>query len=115
VDCCPECGFWLGRGTRSDQQNKAIHLFCRLLADALNDAGLDVRKTMKQDFDVPWNETLVKELIWKEVQKAMFNKKSTTQLSKTEVGDVYEVINRNIAERHGVYVPFPSEEIYGKR
>jgi hypothetical protein len=113
VDCCPECGFWFGRGTRSDQQNKAIHLFCRLLADALNDAGLDVRKTMKQDFDLPWTEKLVKELLWRPVQAAMLNKDSTTKLNKMEISDVYETINRHLAQTHGVSVPFPSHEHAG--
>ena len=112
-DFCPECGAWFGRGTRSDPQNRAIHLFCRMLAKALSDAGYDVRTTLKADFEIPWNETLVKELIWREVQIAMFNKKSTTQLNKMEVGDVYEVINRHIAEKHGISVPFPSEHWEG--
>ena len=112
-DCCPECGAWFGRGTRSDPQNRAIHLFCRLLAEALNDAGFDVRRTMKADFEVPWNETLVKELIWRPVQIAMLNKKSTTQLNKMEVSDIYEVINQNIASKHAVHVPFPSNHAGG--
>lgn len=112
-DCCPECGAWFGRGTRSDPQNKALHLFCRLLAGALNDAGFSVIKTMKVDAEIPWTPSLIKELIWRPVQVAMFNKKSTTSLNKMEISDVYETINRHIAERHGVSVPFPSEHWEG--
>lgn len=107
---CPECGAWNGRGTRSDQQNKAMHKFFALLATALNDAGLDVRRTMKSDFDLPWTENLVKELLWRPVQMAMFNKKSTTQLNKMEITDIYDTINRHLGEKHGISLPFPSDE-----
>ena len=108
-DCCPECGAWFGRGTRSDQQNKAMHLYFTMLAQVLNDAGLDVRKTMKQDFELPWTEALVKELLWRPVQMAMLNKKSTTNLNKMEISDVYETINRHLSQTHGVHVAFPSD------
>jgi hypothetical protein len=96
-------------GTRSGQQNKSIHLFCQWMQQALNDAGLNVMATLKHDAEIPWNERLVKELIWRPVQEAMFDKHSTTELNKMEVGDVYEVINRHIAEKHGLHIPFPSE------
>lgn len=112
-DCCPECGAWFGRGTRSDQQNKAMHLYFTMLAKALTDAGLDVRQTLKQDFDLPWTDSLVKEILWRPVQIAMLNKKSTTNLNKMEISDVYETINRHLAEKHGVSVPFPSEQWEG--
>lgn len=114
MKCCPECGAWFGRGTRSDQQNRALHLFCAHLAAALNDAGFSVLKTLRVDADIPWTDSLVKELMWRPVQVAMFNKKSTTQLNKMEISGVYETINRHIAERHGVSVPFPSEDTTGQ-
>lgn len=98
-------------GTRTPPQNRALHLFCRHMSEALNDAGLNVMATLKHDAEIPWNEHLVKELIWRPVQVAMYDKKSTTELNKLEVSDVYEVINRHLAEKHGIVVPFPSEEI----
>lgn len=106
---CPECGAWFGRGTRSDEQNRAFHLFFRMVAEELNNAGLDVKTFLKDGIELKWTEEMVKEIIWRTVQVAMFNKRSTTQLNKMEVSDVYEVINRKLCE-HGISVPFPCDE-----
>lgn len=92
---------------RTDQQRKAIEVYCRLLACALNEAGLDIRATLKADFEIPWTQASVKELIWRQVQIAMHKDKSTTQISPTEVDEIYRVIDRHMLERHGVDVPFP--------
>jgi hypothetical protein len=84
-----------------------------MLAEELNIAGLDVMKTMKQDFEIPWTPTLVKELIWRVIQKAMYDKKSTTDLLKAEEIDaIYNVINRELSRIHkGLNVPeFPRKD-----
>jgi hypothetical protein len=95
---------------RTIQQNKSIHLFCQMLADALNDAGWNVQKTLRHDVEIPWNMTLVKELIWKPVQEAMTDKESTTELDRLEPSQIYEVLNRHLGEKLQIHVPFPSEE-----
>ena len=95
---------------RTTTQNSALHKYFVLLAEALNDAGLDVRKTMKEEFEIPWNETLVKELLWKQLQGVMTEKHSTTQLETHEVSEVYKVLDRHLASKFGVSVPFPSIE-----
>ena len=92
---------------RTIKQNKSIHLYFKLLAYELNEAGFDVMKTMSHDIAIPWNEHLIKELIWKKVQRVMTDKRSTTKLDTSEVSKVYEVINRHLAETTGVSVPFP--------
>lgn len=93
--------------SRTSAQNRSIHLFCKMLSDALNNAGLDISKTMKEDAAIPWSETLVKELIWRKVQLAMFDTDSTTKLDTKQVSEVYEVVNRHLASTHGVSVSFP--------
>lgn len=95
---------------RTNKQNDSIHLFFDLLAKALNDGGYGVKETLRHDIDIPWTPELIKLLIWKKVQKAMFDKKSTTQLDTSEVSQVYETINKHLAETIGVSVPFPSNE-----
>ena len=96
---------------RTEQQNKAIHVFCRDLANALNEAGFDVTDGAVLHLPVSWTESNVKELIWKPVQRALYPKKrSTTQLEKKDVNEVFENITRAIGERTGVTVPFPSED-----
>ena len=95
---------------RTTQQNKALHKYCAMLSEALNDAGLDMKKTLKPEVDIPWRPELVKEHLFKPVMKAMLDKESTTELSTREVNEVYAVLNLHTAQKLGVSVPFPSEE-----
>ena len=97
--------------TRSPAQQNSIELYCHHLADALNDAGLDMKKVFEvKTVDVPWTQDLVKDVLWREIQIAMFDKKSTTKLETDEVGKVFEVLNRHIAEHFHLSVPFPDRQ-----
>ena len=73
---------------RSTQQNKALHKFFALLAEALNSSGLDMKKTLKHDIDIPWSEDRIKEFMWRPIQIAMLEKESTTDLTTGEVSEV---------------------------
>ncbi len=95
---------------RTTKQNKSLHLYFRLLAEALNEAGLDMKKVLKPTIDISWNERSVKEYIWRPIQNAQVIKKSTTELNTDEINKIWEVINRHLSEKFGIYVPFPSEE-----
>jgi len=95
---------------RSLNQNAALHLLFQQISIDLNDAGLDVMTTLKHDAEIPWNAGRVKELMWKPLQEAVLRTRSTTRLSKTDVDDVYNVLNRYLGERFGIHVPFPSIE-----
>lgn len=96
--------------SRSTKQNNSLHKFCELLAHELNSAGLDMREVLKPSVDIPWSKDAVKEFIWKPIQKSMNLKKSTTELTTKEVGEVYEVINRHISEKFGIHVDWPHIE-----
>jgi len=94
---------------RTEAQNRAMHLFFTQLAEALNESGFDIKKTIRAD--IPWNPQSVKELIWRPIQKLVLNKKSTTELKKQEdIDKVYDVVNRAISDRCKIHVPFPSIE-----
>lgn len=93
---------------RSSLQNRALHLYFTLLATALNDAGYDMRKTIKQDIDIIWSGKMVKEYLWRPIQKTYLQEKSTTRLKTGDIDKVYDILNKAIGERCGVYVPFPS-------
>jgi len=95
---------------RTPTQNAAMHKYFDMLADSLNNAGYDVRKAMRHDAPIPWTQNLVKELIWRKVQKAMFDIESTTKLDVSQISDVYEVINRYTAESFCVSVAFPEKD-----
>ena len=81
-----------------------------MLSDTLNDAGLDMRVVMKPEAEIPWTPANVKDNLWRTVQIAMFNIESTSDLSTKQVGQVYEVVNRHIAQNQGVSIPFPEDE-----
>lgn len=95
---------------RTIQQNKAVHKFFEKLSEELNNAGYTVLKTLRKDIEIDWTPTLIKELIWKQIQKAMYDKSHTSELSSGELQMVYETLNRHLGERFGIYVPFPSIE-----
>jgi hypothetical protein len=95
---------------RTSQQNRALHKYFELLAEELNDAGLDVKEVLRPSVDIEWTGELIKEYIWRPVQMAQLKKKSTTQLTTSEIDQIYEVITRHLGQKFGLYVPFPSEE-----
>jgi len=96
---------------RTDKQNKSLHLYFVLLADALNDAGLDMRKTLKPGVEIPWNYKTVKEYLWRPIQKAQLGKESTTELTTTDIDKVFETLNRHLGEKFGITQEFPDEEL----
>uniref|UniRef100_A0A6H1ZJ80 Uncharacterized protein n=1 Tax=viral metagenome TaxID=1070528 RepID=A0A6H1ZJ80_9ZZZZ len=78
----------------------------------MTEAGLDVRTTLKSDFDLPWSPELVKELLYRPVMKAYKKITSTTKLSTTDIDKIFDIINRELGEKHGLELPpFPSIEL----
>ena len=94
----------------SDHQRGALHLYLERLSEALNEAGYDMKKTLKPGVEIPWNKDLAKQYLWKPIMEAMTDHKSTEDMSKPEVSDVYEVLNRHIASKFGVSVEWPHKE-----
>ena len=95
--------------TRTEQQRKAIQVYCRELARSWRDAGLSVEYVLSKTLDTEWSEALVKEAIFKKASIMQFNKKSTTDLEPKEVTVVYDLVNR-FAGQFGIHVPFPNKE-----
>ena len=105
------------RKPMTPQQRKAMHKFCRNLAEALNDAGYmamtgdeDRQFPWKDGFEISFTMEIVKENIWKTVLAAMEGKDSTEDQNTVDVMEVYEQINRHMGEKFGIHVPWPSEE-----
>lgn len=93
---------------RTLKQNSAMHKYFTLLAEELNDRGLSVANTLKVEVD--WNAGRVKENLWRPIQEAVLNKRSTTELNKDEIDRVYDTLNRALAIKFGISIPFPSIE-----
>lgn len=95
---------------RTLTQNRAIHLYFTMLASELNEKGLDIRKVLRESFNIPWSKDSVKELIWCEVQKSMFGTTSTKQLTTDQVSQVFDVIHLHLINTFEVDVQFPSKD-----
>jgi len=88
-----------------------LHLYCERLAEALNDAGLDMKTVLKPGVEIPWTKESVKLHLWKPIQKAMTDTDSTREMETTDPSEIYEVLNRHLAQKFGVSVRWPSEEL----
>jgi hypothetical protein len=95
---------------RTIQQNKALHLYFTMLANALNEAGLDMKKTLKPEVDIPWTTESVKKHLWKPIQEVILEKESTTELDTKDPTLVYEVLNRHMSEKFGISVEWPTQD-----
>lgn len=87
-----------------------VRLFSDELAIILNDSGLTFRCALGKGKKVAWTGGMIKELIWRKVQKLQFDIESTTKLDTSQVSHIYELINRHIASKFGVSVVFPSKD-----
>ncbi len=94
---------------RSDLLNNALHLWFQMIAEALNDSG----QYMKVDFfkagvHVNWTLEAVKEIFWRPLQIAMFNKTSSANLLNKEACEVIEGVIRILGEVFSLTVNFPN-------
>jgi len=99
--------------TRTKTQNKAIHKYLELVAHELCNQGQTMQNIIQHINKVEITPTPenVKEIIWREIQRALFGKKSTTELTTSEVNKVYEVMSMFLAREFEISIPFPSQEL----
>ena len=95
---------------RTLTQNAALHVYFELLAEELNNAGLEMRKVLKPSVEIPWDQESVKSFLWKPIQFAQIQKDSTTDLTTAEVNKIYETLNRHLGDKLSVHVDFPTSE-----
>ncbi len=96
---------------RTNSQSNALHLWYKLVADSLNEAGLDVQTVLSKKMGLDWNPALVKEL-WRDAQRRIVQKESTTQLDKvSEIDLIRDHFIRHFAEKfEGYELPeFPND------
>lgn len=98
---------------RTGKQNDALHKYFQLLADALNNGGFLCKyKLGDKEIEIDWNTLLIKNMVWRPIQKAITGKQSTTNLDKiSEINIVYDHLNRFFSNKpFFIHVPFPKEE-----
>lgn len=94
---------------RTSSQQKALEVYCRLVAQELNRKGITFEVFFKEGYQVPWSQGLVKDEVWRPVQRAIVGKESTTEPCTIEYPKIYDRINDKLA-RHGIHVPWPEKE-----
>lgn len=99
--------------TRSNQQNRALHLYFQFCADELNNSGIEFcYKGLKGiNIEIPWNAELFKSMVWKPIQLTLFDFESTTKLTTQQINTILDVLTRFFAER-GISVNFPNNFDY---
>lgn len=97
--------------TRTSQQNRALHKWCSMVAEALNDGGYSVPIVLENAVDGEWDGDAVKALLWKKVQKVVIGKESTTEADRCEYTAVYEVLNRFLGSKFGVSLAWPVKKV----
>lgn len=94
--------------TRTSQQNRALHLWCRLVSADLNEHGVTVPVLLQNAADVDWDKDGIsfKKLVWSKIQKVMVDEESTADALIDEYPLIYETVNRFLSS-HGVHIPWP--------
>ncbi len=100
---------------RTPAQNKSLHKWFELLAEALDAGGYDMRTLIK--IPIRPNKENVKTEIAHPVMVAQFPELiddkgdiSTASLSSAQCVELFEILNRAFGEKLGLHVPWPSQD-----
>ena len=98
---------------RTDQQRKSLEVFCKLLAESLNLAGLEMKMVLKPSYKIWWTQESVKENLFKPLLKAKFGYNSTTEARKIgDLDETHQDLMRILGEKFGLeYIDWPHKEI----
>lgn len=100
--------------TRTARQNRALHLYCGMVAEALNENDFTLQLVLeKSRAEIDWNQDMVKRVIWCEVQGAITNNDKTSKAKTDHYGVVYDHVNRFLSDKFGISVPWPCRDFLG--
>ena len=92
--------------TRTGKQNDAIHAYCREVASIMAAHGMDMKSVIKEGVPIEPTMYLIKDYMWRPIQKAVTGVESTRKISPLEVNEIYEVLSRLLVEKYSIDVPF---------
>ena len=97
------------RAKRTLLQNRSIHKYAAMVCEALNASGWTKKKYYEvKEVDIEWTPESVLEDIWRGIQEAMFNHRSTSKLETDQVSKVYDVMARHLANTCSINQSFPN-------
>ena len=96
---------------RTELQNRALHLYFEWVARELQNQGQTMQDVVKKltFTEITPTKNSVKEMIWRPIQETVVSKKSTTELSKHEVSEIYDIISMFLSKQFGISLPFPND------
>ena len=99
------------KNTRTTRQNSALHLLFTIVSSQLNEMGIEFQYygLKGKVLSVRHTPHLVKEHIWRPIQKALFDIDSTTKINTEQINEIVDVLAKYFAER-GVVIQFPSKD-----
>jgi len=113
-------GFTVQKFLRRKSEKRIEKVFSTLLQDLGLSVSQDIVQKIKnakteilenKDLELDWKMQLVKDIIWRNIQLALFeDKTSTTQLSSGEVTQVYKTMDKYLSSLGIESIDFPSEQ-----
>lgn len=94
-------------GKRTIKQNNSQYQFFEDFSKLCIENGLDVRVVFKDVRVTPTPKTI--KMYWDGIMKEKYGYDSTTQLTTTEMTEMYDEFNKILAAQ-GYHIPFPSQE-----
>lgn len=96
---------------RTNQQNRALHKLFNDISAYCVETGIDQKTVLDslKSYEVSTSPQFVKE-VWRVIMHTLTGKKSTTELDRKEIDQVYDVFNKFWSELTGEHFPFPSWE-----
>lgn len=96
--------------TRSNQANRALHLYFTQISRALNEEGHTFMIDIKGiHYECPFTLEIVKNAIWKPIQLTLFDITTTKKLTTQIINTIIDVISLWLSEK-GIMIEFPSIE-----
>jgi len=98
--------------TRTNQQNRSLHLYLNMMSLLFSDAGIDQAMTFekfKRGFHVPVTSEFLK-TVFQTISSDMYGTDRTSKLTTKQIKDVYEVFNAGMGQKFGISAPWPSKE-----
>lgn len=99
------------QNTRTTRQNSALHLLFTIIANQLNNLGMDYKYfgLKGQVLSTRHTTNTVKEFIWRPIQVALFDIQSTRKINTEQINEIVDVLVNYFGEK-GVVLQFPSKE-----
>lgn len=95
---------------RTIKQNRALHLFFKWIAIEFNNIGMTFNYTGLKGgvIQLPYTGILIKETLWKPIQKSLFDIESTTKIDTNQINQILDVLIKFFGDM-GIDIKFPNK------